>query len=207
LLQRVLDAYGGLEALSRVVAIHQTGTVHPLMRNLGQVGEVVRVLAPPERLRVEIAYGEGNREVRVLDGSQGWRDGVSVSGPQLDSMRIQAARLSLPLLLHRSAGELVDRGTVDHQGRKLQILELPLAGGVGLTLEIDAESARIVATTGRLSMGPETSIEFRTTYDDFRRVDGLLFAFREGNYVAGNHTADTRLEKVEVLDAPPRIRD
>lgn len=203
LLQRTLDAYGGVELLSKVVAVRQRGEVHPKRRHVGEVAALLRLFQGAEQLRVEIAYSGGAPEVRVLDGPQGWRDAVAVSGPLRDSMAIQAARLALPLLLHERADALIDRGSVPGGGAARRKLELPLAGASSLLVEIDSESGRILRSVGRLSMGAGGAMEFVTEYSDFRKVGGVLFAFRERNFAGGMVTAETVLDTVELLDAAP----
>jgi hypothetical protein len=198
LLAKVLDAYGGAAALERVVAVEERGKVHALMRHAGQVGELRRVFQPPDRLRVEVAYPDGDREVRVVDGDHGWRDGEAVQGPMLAAMQVQAARLALPWLLHQRRAALEDEGEVERDGVALRQVAVPLAGGTALTVEIDPAAGHIVRSTGTISMASMGSMEFRTTYDDFRRVGEMVFAFHEGNYAAGRHTADTVLESVKL---------
>jgi hypothetical protein len=46
-------------------------------------------------------------------------------------------------------------------------------------------------------------MEFVTEYGDFRKVGGVLFAFRERNFAGGTYTAETVLDTVELLDAAP----
>src|SRR4051812_35253322 len=98
LVSRVARAYGGEKALARIKAFHETGT----LASPRGTARTVRVFAPPDRLRVEIAYSGGGGEVRVLDGQEGWRNGEPVSGPPRDAMILQAARLDLPGLLLRN---------------------------------------------------------------------------------------------------------
>jgi len=203
LLRRTVEAYGGTEALARVVAVRERGEVRPRQRHPGEVGRVLRVFQGAERLRVEIEYSAGAREVRLLDGSRGWRDGVAVSGPLLDSMAIQAARLALPRLLQEQSGALIDRGSVTRGEAPRRQLELPLGGARALVVEIDPDTGRILRSVGRLAMGDGGAMEFVTEYDDFRDVDGVVFAFRERNFAGGVETAETVLESVELLAAPP----
>ena len=46
-------------------------------------------------------------------------------------------------------------------------------------------------------------MKFETSYDDFRTVDGLLFAFKETNLAGGTKTADTTITTIQVLKAAP----
>ena len=117
-------------------------------------------------------------------------------------------------LLERRS-ELRDLGTVERNGNTRRVLELPLGGGLSLTAEIDPGTGRILRSTARSAgaMGGKSmsvggapggmTVEFATTYDDFRKVDGVMFAFREGNFAMGQSTGETRLEKVEVLKELP----
>lgn len=203
LLKRTLDTYGGVEALSKVGAVRQRGKVHPKRRHAGEVGKLLRLFQGAERLRIEIAYSSGAQEVRVLDGAHGWRDAVAVSGPLRDSMALQAARLALPRLLNERADALIDRGGRSSGGTARRQLELPLGGGLVLVIEIDSENGRILRSIGQLSMNGGAAMEFVTEYSDFREVGGLLFAFRERNFAGGTFTAETVIDTVEILDAPP----
>ena len=44
---------------------------------------------------------------------------------------------------------------------------------------------------------------FETAYDDLRKVEGVLFAFKEINTAQGTKTAETILSKIEILKEVP----
>src|ERR1700704_1632016 len=92
----VMKEYGGTPAWQKVSTIRETGKVVPAMRK-GD-GAATRFWQKPDKLRIEIAYPT-EREVRVVDGNHGTRNDKEVTGPSLDAMKLQAARLALPLLL------------------------------------------------------------------------------------------------------------
>src|SRR5512137_2995347 len=71
LVERCLAAYGGAAALGKAVAVRQVGTATSLLHP-GETGRLQRLAARGGRLRVEISWG-GDPEVRVVDGSVGWR--------------------------------------------------------------------------------------------------------------------------------------
>lgn len=203
LVGKVVEAYGGVEALRKAPAIRHTGKVTSLLRG-GAVGEIVREFERPERLHVIIRYGT-DTERRVYDGKTGWRDGRVVTGPPLDAMILQAARMGLPLVLRDRKGELADRGTSLEGGIELRTVELPLGNGLTLTVDIDPASGRIVRSTGRGGAGPGgRPLEFITRYSDYREVDGIVCPFREGNFANGFATGDTVLSKVELLGSLPQ---
>jgi hypothetical protein len=198
LVSRVARAYGGEKALARIKVWRETGT----LASPRGVARTVRLFAPPARLRVEIAYPGGGGEVRILDGQEGWRDGEPVVGPPRDAMILQAARLDLPGLLLRNRGRLVDLGKVEREGRTLRGIGVPMAGNLNVALIVDPKTGRILRSEGALP-GPGGQIRFATDYSDFRAVGGVLFAFHEENFASGQRTGETRLEKIELLDAAP----
>ncbi len=203
LVRKVIDAYGGEKALRKATTRIDTGTVNSTMSR--GAGAVTRTFQRPDKLRVEIRFpGEGG-ELRILDGGTGWRQGEQVSGAQLDSMALQAARLALPLsLLERRAG-LRDAGSVNRDGKELRVIEYPPAAGMRIAAEIDPASGRILRTTGssRSSAESPVTIEFVTEYADFRKVGGVLVPFREQNFAMGTRTGETILKRVEIGKALP----
>ena len=196
LVARVLAAYGGRAALEQARVVRQEGTVTSLMHP--GTGRIVRLVQRPASLRVEIAYPDAPPEVRVLHGGHGDRDGVEVTGtPAHAAMVLQAARLSLPLALAEPGAKVADRGELTRDGRKVHALALALPGGLELVAEIDPQSGRILRSAGAMpAPGAGGRIEFATVYSQFKRVGGVLFAFHEENWAAGQHTADTAFERV-----------
>lgn len=195
LIERCVGAYGGRKAVVRLARVREEGTVTSLLHP-GQPGRITRVYQRSGKLRVEIAFPGAPVEVRVLDGGRGWRFGEEVGGPFLMSMVLQAARLDLPALLAAWENKVEDRGTLDHEGTALRVLALEVAPGVVVEAGIDPATGRILRSRGTSRGG--APVEFVTTYSDFRRVDGVLVAFREGNWANGRTTGETVLERVEL---------
>ncbi len=182
LIAKVLRAYGGAAAWSQVTSFRQTGRVIPAMRP--DEGKLTREWQRPDKLRVEIVYPT-NTEVRVVDGDHGTQNGKEATGMGLEAMRLQAARLSLPLLLEQKKSSLRSGGT--------NAIEIPLAPPMTLTIEVDPASGHILK-----SISKAAGVEFTTNYSDFRTVDGLLFAFREENSAQGTKTGANEISKIEV---------
>ena len=183
LIARVMTAYGGAAAWSKVTGFHETGTVTPAMRP--DEGKLTRDFQRPDKLRVEIVYPT-NTEVRVLDGDHGTQNGKDASAMGLDAMRLQAARLALPQLL-------IEKRQTLRQLENQNVIEIPLTPSMTLTVEIDPATGRIVKSTGKA-----TGVEFSTSYSDFRTVDGLLFAFREENSAGNTKTGTNQIATLQV---------
>jgi len=199
LVQRCVAAYGGPTALQRGARVRQQGTVTSLLHP-GEKAALVRLYDRVRGLRVEVAWKSG-AEARVLTGGRGWREGEPVEGPPLWAMMLQGARLDLPALLRAAGGQLADLGTVQHEGKTLRALGVPLGHGLMVEAHIDPATGRILRSRGASSGAPP--VEFVTTYSDFREVEGLLVAFREGNWASGKATGETVLTRVTFLEQVP----
>lgn len=196
LVDRIISTYGGEAAWSKVAAIRQTGKVFSAMQG---EGALVREWVKPDKLRITLDYAS-KRETRVVNGLSGWRDGTPVNGTQLDAMILQAARIGLPSLLIGHRQNLRDLGARERGGKTFDVIEIPLTTYMSIEIEVDRETGRIVRSIGRAFMpGSSGRIEFVAVYDDYRKVDGLLFAFHEENFASGFKTAMTKLDMVEVV--------
>jgi hypothetical protein len=192
----VLAAYGGKAALGKVKAYRMEGTVSSVMRGNGAL---VRTFARPDRLKTTLDY-PNHPEARILDGGKGWRsDGAGNMSPAdgflLTSMVLQAARADLPWLLDERRASI--KLLAPQDGGKLQVLEMPLGGGLTLTVYADNVTGHIVRSTGVLE-APGMKTNFATDYSDFRTVDGVLFSFREANFASNQSTGDTVITRVTV---------
>jgi len=182
----VMKEYGGTPAWQKVTTLRETGTVIPMMRK-GD-GKVIRFWQKPDKLRFDVTYPT-DHEVRVVDGDHGTRNDKEVTGGSLDAMKLQAARLALPLLLVEKRASLHDLGTKDG----VRTIEIPLPGSLTLTVTIDQKTWHILRSTGKAG-----ELEFVVDYSDFRRVGGLLFPFAEAGMAQGMPTANTKLDAIEI---------
>lgn len=201
LIGRIVAAYGGRDALARAKAFRQEGSVTSLLHP-GTRGRIERAYARSGRLRVVTRFPGAPDEVRVIDGGRGWRNGEPSDGARLAAMVLQAARLDLPALLDAWRQRVVDRGEADLEGRRVRVLALEVGPGLTVEASVDPATGRILRSTSS-GPGPGVPLQFVTDYSDFRTVDGVLFAFHEGNWANGSVTGETVLESVKVTATLP----
>lgn len=195
IVDEVIAAYGGVAAWSAIDSIGETGTVTSSMR--GTTGKVTRELRPPDHLRIVIEY-PNETEIRLVDGKTGTRNGEPVTGPQLDAMRLQYARMDLPRLLVARRSAIIDRGEQARRGARVHVIEIPLPDGLSLIAEIDPATKHITHTTGTLAVAGGGRMSFESDYFDFKFVGERLFAFREVTSAGGVVTGETRLKSIDV---------
>lgn len=201
LLFKVEAAYGGAGAVAAMSSYHAEGVTRSAMG--GGEGRIARDYQAPDRLKVVIDYADRS-ELRLINGEAAWRGdraGVrAVEGPMRASMEYQLLRSDLPGALLRYRDRLEDGGVVEHEGGSHQLLVLRWSSLVEMKYWVDSASFLVTHVESAVNMGAH-SVVFATALDDFRKVDGGLFPFKETNYASGQHVADTQLEKVELAPA------
>jgi outer membrane lipoprotein-sorting protein len=164
------------------------GRINNVMR--GGEGSYARYLERPGRLRIEIMPEQGG-EVRVLADGRGWQGDVKqlhrARPVTVQAMVYQLSYLDLPMSLTDKSVPVFYGGSRVLEGQTFDLLELTPAGGSrGVRVYVDKESRLIVRVAADFDMGMGAS-ELSTRYEDFRKVDGVLFPFRLINY-AGDMT-------------------
>ena len=199
LVTKIINAYGGESVLNSTSIFRQEGNLSS--SNRGQ-GQVLRLFQWPDQLRVEIHFANEKPELRILNGAIGFQNGAPVKGPMYDSMLLQAARFTLPLSLLKNRSKLQDLGSAKQGTLAIRKLKLQLGEKSTLEVDVDPATGRIVGSVGA-SDGEMGHLEFATAYEDFRKVDGRLFAFKETNLAGGQKVAETDLTKIEILKTAP----
>lgn len=202
-LDKVATAYGGEKQILAARAFQQYGVTYSSMR--GREGNIIRSFRYPDRLRIAIDYGKHSAELRLLAGSHAWKQNQAVGEPFYSAMLLQATRLGLPAVLFGHKKYLKDGGQyTGAQGKALHLLELRFHKYNRITVGIDVKTGHIVESTSTIKM--ETfEMQFGTRYDDFRKVNGRLFAFKEIHYVMGRETGYTNLDRIVIDDLPDQL--
>jgi len=198
LLDRVRIAYGGDALPAKGDTILLTGRTHSNAK--GADGRMERELIWPSFLRFEISYDDGAAETRLLKDGAGWRDGEPTNQALTLAMRLQAARLALPMLLDWAADKLSDLGEhMREDGGSVRRLRVDLGDDLFLFVEIGVEEARILRTAGVMRMGG-AEMEFGAIYSDFRGFGEVSWPSREEQYAMGRPTGWTIIESVTFGD-------
>ncbi len=202
-IDRVLQAYGGLPALRSVESYRQEGML--VASRDGAHGRVYRVSRGAARLSVLVDY-PGRSEIRLLEDGSAWR-GVDiesladVEGPLRGAMVLQGARANLPWLLD----DFRDATTLEGATEGRTALVVRIADDLILRVFVDDETGHIVRTDSNLESLPGMA-GFATDYSDFRLVEDILVAFHEETFASGYHTATTLIESVEFNPVGGRAR-
>ncbi len=191
---KIFDAYGGRERLSRITSIAVEGSITALVR--GDHGAYRRALRRDGKLFVDIQYTR-SRETRILNGTRALRgvDGKTeeVSGPGYLAMVYQYNELSMPYALLDDSFAVKDLGRESPAGASVRVLRCTDHAGNSLDLFVNEATYRIVKTLGSFSVGKE-STTLSAEFSDFRFVDGVLVPFRIVNYAGGTRISETIID-------------
>jgi hypothetical protein len=196
LVARVKAAYGDAQRLEKLDGYRVEGRITAIIR--GGDGRVVRDLQAPMKLGVDLRY-PGHRELRVLDGLRGWRGGpektVPVSGMQIVSMAYQFLRSDVPRVFDAYPAKLESLGARSRDGKEFRLIRLNWSEQLEVDYWLEASSHRVLRVEGHIRSSG-MAFEFATDYSEFRKVDDVLFPFREENHAGGRHVATTIVESV-----------
>lgn len=201
--ERVLKAYGGADAIRRVNAHRQEGMLVAVRGALH--GRLYRISTGEDRLSILVEYPDRS-ELRILEGAKAWRGPgagalAEVGGPLRGAMVLQAARAWLPRLLDAHRSDVSVAGASD--GRT--VLDVRVADGLVLRVFVEDSTGFVVRSESILEAAPG-AVGFATDYSDFREVGGVVFPFREETFASGFHTGSAVLQLVEVNPKGDRAR-
>jgi hypothetical protein len=202
-LDKIGKAYGGEKQVLEVSTYQQYGVTYSSMR--GREGKTTRSYRYPDHLRIAIDYGESVSELRLVAGPRSWKQNEATGDPFYSAMILQATRLGLPAVFFAHKKYVKDGGEYKNgQGKTLHLLELQFHKQNHIAVGIDPETGRIAESASTIIM-ESFKMQFGTRYDDFREVNGRLFAFKETHFVMGRETGYTNLERIVVEPLPDKL--
>jgi outer membrane lipoprotein-sorting protein len=180
---RNLDARGGEAAILAVKSARMTGT----MRMGGAAAGAMEVpftaeFKRPNRIRMEFSM-QGMTAVQAYDGDVGWSvmpflgktDPEEMPKEQLKDIKVQADFDGL-LVNYKKKGHAVELvGEEDVDGAPAIKLKVTKANGDVVNIYLDRNTfIELKSDTKRIVQG--TEIEVTTTFKDYKKIDGLLYA-------------------------------
>lgn len=177
---KALAARGGLDRILAVKALRMTGN---LSFSGGDEGTIVVGWKRSGKFRQDVSL-HGKSILRATDGSRAWTlnqlAGETEAKPlppeQMDGIAEQAD-FDKPLVQYKEKGNRVELvGKENLEGKSAYKLRVTLKDGAVRYEWIDAETFLESRWQGRVSVGGK-DIEFATSFNDYRTVDGLKFPF------------------------------
>ncbi len=202
--EKIIQAYGGRDALSRVSALAAEGKITTFMPN--DHGTYFLYLKRSGKLLVDIKYTK-RMEKRILNRDKGYsgtdKEVSEVTGPAYNAMVYQYDQIDLPYGLTDGAFRVTYLRKDSFRGRPVDVLKLTDKAGNEMEAVVDSENYHIVKTDSLFSMGREKAL-LSAEFEDFRKVDGVLLPFAIINYADGFKISETRIIKYTIN---PDIRD
>lgn len=198
LIEKILAAYGGRNALARVHSLSAEGTITRFVMAKDE-GTYTRFMRRNGNLLVNITY-PGSSEIRLLNGAKGYRGAPGqlkeVSGGLYLAMVYQYNQLDLPFGFIDGALTLPDSpGPPGPEGES--VIRCEDRGGNSLEFTLRKSDFRIVKTTGYFQVNSALT-SLSAEFDDFRLVGGVLLPFRIVNYAGGTKISETKITNYRI---------
>jgi hypothetical protein len=210
-LQDVLTLYtqavGGKEAIEKVRAVEMHLTIQEPEFTVDAIYKADRNI----RMRIDIYAGEKRVFTEGFDGKNGWQMGED--GKAKDASADGSAALRNGIFLPGKLfglHELTGLGhRIDYDGRQeienisYHVLKVTMASGMETFLLIHPETGRIERTRDVKALHPDvdpTKKLTESTNSDFRKINGVLFAFKgvRKNLKTGETVQTTTLKEVKI---------
>jgi hypothetical protein len=196
LVDKVIDTYGGREAIEGMHSLHLRGKIEAFM--LHDRGTYELWFGRGRKLRVEAKYQHA-WEVRILNGERGYRSSDTlpleeVFGPRYFAMVYQYKHLDILHDLMKGTYQIRPAGKSSLNGSDVEVLRLKDSEGTVMDVAIEPRTSLIVKVTGYFS-AENKKTELSAEFSDFRKVGALLFPFRITNYAGGMRIARTVIDE------------
>jgi len=191
----MLKAYGGVEAVRKVVSVTAKGRINEFIN--GKTGKYARFFERPGKLRIEVMPEQGG-EIRILNGAHGWRSGIPVSALELQSMIYQYSYLDLPMGLIDKELQVTSVRKELYEEHEAYLLQIESKDATRLRILVDAKTRLIFRVAASFNMGMMGASELSTEYSDYRSVGGVLFPYRLINSAGDMKLSEIVLDEVVV---------
>ena len=199
LIDKVIDACGGREAIEAVRTLHLRGKIEAFM--LRDRGTYELYFKRERKLRVETKYQHA-WEVRILNGDKGYRSSDTlpleeVFGPRYFAMVYQYKHLDLLHDLLKGTYRIRAAGRSALSGSDVEVFKLKDSEGTTMDIYVETQTSHIVKVTGYFS-AENKKTDLSVEFSDFRKVGGVVFPFRITNYAGGMKIAQTVIDEYSI---------
>ena len=200
LINKNIEARGGLEKLKAIKTMRVTATIHaegmtlPLVLQIKRPGMVRGDALFQGRALVKAYDGETAWQINPLDGA---KDAEPMTGYDTKEM-IDIGDLDGPLVDYKAKGNTVElAGKEELEATPVYKLKVTLKDGDVKYIYLDAQNyLELKETWKRKEDGKVTDVD--TVYSDYKAVAGVMIAHSWETRVNGELDDQTTLEKIEV---------
>jgi hypothetical protein len=195
---KIVQAYGGKDALARVSALTAEGKITTFMPK--DEGTYFLTMKRNRKLLVDIKYTK-RTEKRILNGNRGYsgsdKEVTEVTGSPYEAMVYQYNQLDLPSGLLDGTFRISYLRKDNFHGRSVYVMKLTDRSGNEVDITVDNATHYIVKTSGFFVMGGEKAV-LSSELSDFRKAGGVVFPFTIVNYADGFKISETWITKYTV---------
>jgi hypothetical protein len=188
LVDRIVEAHGGRDALAKVKSIFMRSYYN--MYNQDNDGWVSRYLQRPDKLRVETRF-QMALETRIMNGKKGWTGVGTAALKEADryayeGLVFQYNYMYLPFSLVDGGNALIYQGKDKVGNVAVDVLLIKDMNGLDVTLYADEKTHLISRVSSPIRTG-STTIDVSVEFLDYRDVNSIKFPFK----VLSGHGKDT----------------
>jgi outer membrane lipoprotein-sorting protein len=180
-LEKLIEAQGGRKALAAVKDQTIAGTME--MIQFGMTGNITLYQKEPNMMRMDIEI-MGMIITQAYDGEKAWmtepQSGMTMEMPeaQAKSIRLQAMGNDALLNPEKLGITYAFKGKEKVGEKDCLVMEQTFKDGTKATLFLDAGTYLPVKSRAKTMDQTGAEVEGETFFDDYRKVDGMMSAFK-----------------------------
>ncbi|MFQ6038029.1 MAG: outer membrane lipoprotein carrier protein LolA [Candidatus Aminicenantales bacterium] len=179
ILDKMIDAQGGRDALAKVKDMTITGTME--MVQMGLSGSLTLYQKEPNKLRIDAEF-MGMVITQAYDGENAWwvnpQTGTAEDMPEQMAADIRRQALGNDSLLHpeKYGITFTYKGKETLEDKEYHVLEQAFADGFKAALYVDPQTYLVYKTKARTTNQMGVEVDAETFMSDYKKVDGLMMA-------------------------------
>ena len=208
LLQRVIDAKGGLAALKGIRTVVAEASTELTMQQGKMTSSTKTYVAYPDKFRVEADIND-TKQIQVFNAGRAWMrgpQGVQDFPPAaLADMTANVRRDTIPMLIGAAEGRYNVRTLPDEKGRDGGMAKVLEISGIDLApvrLLMDPKM-RIAVQSFSTTLGPNRSVRAEEVFSDYREVGGVWIPYVAQLFYGGQPIQKRTLTKVALNEPVP----
>jgi hypothetical protein len=197
LIDQIIKAYGGRDALAKVNSIYTRDRIK--MYQQDNDGWITRYFQRPRKLRVEIALYTAP-ETRILNEANGWLSIGTAEAKKADQssyegLLFQYNYMNLPFSLIDGSNTVLSLGKDKIGAVSVDVLRIKNKEGQELALSLDEKTHLISKAASPVTDGTVKTV-LSVQFSDYREVNAVKVPFKRVNYYGASPVSESQMTEV-----------
>lgn len=198
LLDKIISVYGTQERLDKIKGVIQEGSAYVRLENAK--GSFKRVYEYPSKLSINRVFQNIQAKSNITNGKEVWLNNEEVVGSFEELMLLKAKTLFLAKYIAQNRNDIEYKGKITSENdTEWHIFFIKFPSGSEMMLQVDPNTFYIASTITYVHQFVDKKT-LLTVYEDYEKIDGVLMAKKEHEYMNKYYIGTINIEKVQFAE-------